>query len=113
MDPFLEAPGIWPDFHDRLATTLSALLNRAVLRQGTWMDYTLFPVGLREPLPCVPVPLAGEDPDVALDLQFAAHRVFREGPYARAVDYTAEPDPPLSAEDSAWADRALRLARRR
>ncbi len=27
MDPYLEAPDIWPDFHDRLATTLSAMLN--------------------------------------------------------------------------------------
>ncbi|MBI4531245.1 MAG: DUF4058 family protein [Candidatus Latescibacteria bacterium] len=27
MDPYLEAPDIWPDFHDRLATVLSAMLN--------------------------------------------------------------------------------------
>ncbi|MFQ6014758.1 MAG: DUF4058 family protein [Anaerolineae bacterium] len=27
MDPYLEAPDIWPDFHDRLATVISADLN--------------------------------------------------------------------------------------
>jgi hypothetical protein len=27
MDPYLEAPDVWPDFHDRLAATLSAMLN--------------------------------------------------------------------------------------
>jgi hypothetical protein len=27
MDPYLEAPDIWPDFHDRLAEVASALLN--------------------------------------------------------------------------------------
>ncbi len=27
MDPYLEAPDIWPDFHDRLATEISTLLN--------------------------------------------------------------------------------------
>lgn len=28
MDPFLEDPAIWPDFHDRLATAMSTELNR-------------------------------------------------------------------------------------
>jgi hypothetical protein len=27
MDPYLEAPEIWPDLHDRLATKISAILN--------------------------------------------------------------------------------------
>jgi hypothetical protein len=30
MDPYLEAPDIWPDFHDRLAGEISAELNRAL-----------------------------------------------------------------------------------
>src|SRR5262245_2961849 len=28
MDPYLEAPGIWPDFHERLANQTSGQLNR-------------------------------------------------------------------------------------
>src|SRR5579871_4290730 len=30
MDPYLEAPSIWPDCHDRLAMTISAELNRSL-----------------------------------------------------------------------------------
>jgi hypothetical protein len=30
MDPYLEAPDIWPDFHDRLAGQISANLNRVL-----------------------------------------------------------------------------------
>ncbi len=86
------------------------LLNRASLREDRWMDYTLYPVKLRETLPCIPVPLAGADPDVLLDLQVAFNRAYLDGPYLRAVDYTAEPDPPLREEDRPWAAELLRAA---
>ncbi|MBI3913232.1 MAG: DUF4058 family protein, partial [Chloroflexi bacterium] len=56
---------------DNLGCDYLILLNRNALRQDTWMDYTLYPVDLRELLPCIPVPLAGQDPDVPLDLQIA------------------------------------------
>jgi hypothetical protein len=52
--------------------------------------------------------LAGTDPDILLDLQVAANRVYREGPYARALDYTADPDPPLDEEDTRWVAERLR-----
>lgn len=86
------------------------LLNRSRLRQDLWMDYTLYPVRLTEPLPCIPVPLAGAAPDVLLDLQVAFNRVYREGPYLRALDDTQPPEPPLSEADAAWAEGRLRLA---
>ena len=75
------------------------------------MDYTLYPVDLKEPLPCIPVPLAGQDPDVLLDLQIAASRAYQGGAYSRLVDYLAEPEPLLSPESyQAWADQLLRAA---
>ncbi len=95
---------------DNLACDYLILLNRSALRQDYWMDYTLFPVDVREPLPCIPVPLAGQDPDVPLDLQIAAQRAYREGPYLRAIDYSQLPDPPLAEEDAAWAEARLRAA---
>jgi len=58
----------------------------------------------------VPVPLAGDDPDVPLDIQVAVDRTYRGGPYLGAVDYTAEPDPPLDEDDALWADALLRAA---
>lgn len=95
---------------DSLAHAYLVLLNRSRLRQDLWMDYTLYPVRLPEPLPCIPVPLAGGDPDVLLDLQLAFNRVYREGPYLRAVDYTQPPEPPLNEADTAWAEERLRLS---
>jgi hypothetical protein len=95
---------------DDLNCDYLVVLNRSVLRQGDWMDYTLYPVNLQEPLPCILVPLAGQDPDVLLDLQIVADRVYEGGAYHRVVDYLAEPEPPLSSEDLAWADQLLRAA---
>lgn len=103
----------YPDLEAAVATLEAdylVLLNRSALRQGNWMDYTLYPVRLPEPLPCIPVPLAGQDPDVLLDLQVAANRAYQEGPYARAIDYSVDPDPPLSETDATWADERLRAA---
>jgi hypothetical protein len=72
MNPYLEAPDMWPDFHQAMV---------------------------------------GQDPDVLLDLQIAANRVYREGPYARAIDYSVEPAPPtLNEEDTTWLDERLRVA---
>ena len=95
---------------DDMSCDYLVILNRNALRQGEWMDYTLYPVDLKEPLPCIPVPLAGQDPDVLLDLQIAASRAYQGGAYSRVVDYLAEPEPSLSPEDSAWADQLLRAA---
>lgn len=94
----------------RLNPDYLVLLNRSALRDGSWMDYTLYPVGLRDPLPCIPVPLSGDDPDVLLDLQVAFNRVYQEGPYRRMIDYSAAPPPPLDKKDAAWADERLRSA---
>lgn len=93
-----------------LAPDYLVLLNRSALREGYWMDFSLYPTDLREPLPCILVPLAGDDPDVLLDLQVAFNRTYAGGPYRRMVDYTADADPPLDAEDAAWADQLLRAA---
>jgi len=83
------------------------LINRAVRRQDTWMDYTVYPVKMRDTLPCIPVPLAGSDLDIPLDIQAAANRAHREGPYLRSVDYQKDIEPPASEDDLAWV--AIRL----
>lgn len=86
------------------------LINRSARRQSPGMDYLLYPVELRAALPCIPVPLAGDTPDLPLDLQVAVQRVYVSGPYLRLVDYTVPPDPPLNDDDGAWADALLRAA---
>lgn len=95
---------------DNLKCDYLVVLNRSTMRQDDWMDYSLYPVKLREPLPCIAVPLAGKDPDVLLDLQFVAGRAYVGGAYQRVIDYVADPKPPLKADDAVWADQLLRAA---
>ncbi|MBI5648933.1 MAG: DUF4058 family protein [Chloroflexi bacterium] len=88
-------------------------VNRSATRESNSMGYTLYPVKLRDALPCIPVPLAGQDPDVPLDLQICVQRAHREGPYLRAVDYSQPPAPPVSDDDAIWLDARLKNARLR
>ena len=63
----------------------------------------VWPVGLREPLPTVPVPLLPPDPDVPLQLQAAIEACFELVGYERLLDYTQPPPPPpLNADDLCW-----------
>ena len=65
--------------------------------------------GVREPPPTIPVPLGEGDPDAVLDLARAIRQVFDRVGYELIVDYDGPPpEPPLRAEDAAWADELLR-----
>ncbi|MFQ5595969.1 MAG: DUF4058 family protein [Anaerolineae bacterium] len=86
------------------------LVNRALGRRGMVTDYELYPVALREPLPCIPVPLRAGDEDVPLDLQIMVNRTYAGGPYRRMIDYTQPPDPPLSEKQVIWAEGRLGMA---
>jgi Protein of unknown function (DUF4058) len=63
---------------------------------------------LSERLPRIRIPLAGEDPDVVLDLQAVLDRCYEEGAYARQVNYRREPVPPLEADTIEWVHALLR-----
>ena len=57
---------------------------------------------LRDRLPVVPVPLAGNDPDARLDLQAAFTTTYDRAGYDYALDYQAAVEPPLEASVSDW-----------
>lgn len=82
----------------RPASTYSVLVSRAGQRPraGVW------PIGLRDRLPVVPVPLTAPDPDARLDLQAALDRVYDAYGYDDFL-YDNPPDPPLTPEERAWA----------
>lgn len=61
-----------------------------------------WPIGLREPLPRIPVPVRGSDSDAVLDLQAMLHRIYDAAGYAYYI-YEGSPHPPLDPEDAAWA----------
>lgn len=94
-------------FLDRLnpAPDYLVLVSPAWRRIEPGWGYHVFPVGLREWLPCIGIPLAQEDAELPLDLQYVFNRVYDGGPYRRgAVDYRKRPDPPLSEADATWAE---------
>lgn len=73
----------------------------------------LEPITLRQRLPDLIVPLRRDDPQVRLELQPLVERAYANGRYDRRLTYAGPPDPPLDAEDAAWADELLRAAGRR
>jgi hypothetical protein len=83
-------------------------VNRAV---GTREEFELFSRRLRERLPRIPVPLAGGDPDAALDLQAILDYTYEQGAYRDQLRYDRTCRPPLSPDDQAWASDLIAQAR--
>jgi hypothetical protein len=73
-------------------------------RVGVW------PIRLREPLPKIPIPLRGDDPDAKLDLQAALHRIYDAAGYQDYI-YLGRPQPPLHPADADWAQQFLPASR--
>ena len=62
---------------------------------------------MRQPLPVIPVPLSGDDPDVPLDLQAAFTTTYDRAGYDCSLDYVRPVDPPLEASAAEWARSIL------
>ncbi len=107
----------YPELEDavhRFGCDYLVVVNRSNLRQDTWIDFTVYPIDVRELLPVLPVPLGQNDPDVPLDLQAVAQRAYLRGPYLRAIDYTQPPpEPAFSEEKLDWIDARLRAVKLR
>ncbi len=67
-----------------------------------------WPIGVRQPLPVVGIPLKGEDPDVPLDLGAVLAAAYDNSAYEASIDYCRPPSPPLALEDARWAGKLLR-----
>ena len=57
---------------------------------------------LRQPLPAIPIPLAGEDPEVDLDLQAAFTTTYDRAGYDYALDYRRSVEPSLEPATADW-----------
>ncbi len=58
-------------------------------------------------LPAINLPLRQTDTDVPLHLQTLLDHCYRNGGYDD-IDYSLDPEPPLSREDARWVDQFLR-----
>jgi hypothetical protein len=91
----------WDDLPgERIGTYL------VVAWRATTDEAVAWPIPLRLPLPAIQVPLREGEPDIALDLQQAFDRAWTDGPF-RTIDYQKPLDPPLPADDAAWAARLV------
>jgi hypothetical protein len=83
---------------DRPACTYSVSVSRVEDRPeaGFW------PIGLRDPLPVIPIPLRPPHPDAKLDLSALLHRIYDAAGYAHYI-YEGAPSPALAPEEAAWA----------
>jgi hypothetical protein len=84
-----------------------------VYRAAAPPRYEVYRVPLQERLPVIRIPLRSTDADVPLDLQALLDQCYHNGGYDEDIDYSADPEPPLNAEDACWADVLLRQTGRR
>lgn len=68
----------------------------------------LYVIGVRDPLPSIPIPLRPEDAEPAVDLQAILAGIYDRGGYDLIVDYRDDPVPPLEGDSATWADGLLR-----
>ena len=87
-----------PPIDNRPACSYCVMVSRAEMRPRV----ELWPFRLRDPLPKIPIPLRGPDPDVVLDLKAVLDRVYDAAGYEDYI-YAGSPEPPLSPEDQEWA----------
>jgi hypothetical protein len=68
----------------------------------------VWPAFFNRPLPMLPIPLSGSDPDIRLALQPLVEAIYASNRYGAEIDYTRPLTPPLTAEESAWLRQRLR-----
>jgi hypothetical protein len=77
----------------------------AVLIRSGHRQAEIWPIGLRDPLPLLPVPLHYPDPDVPLALQSALDTIYDEARYSLTLNYDEPPPAPsLSSPDTTWLE---------
>jgi Protein of unknown function (DUF4058) len=83
-----------------------ALVARADRRP----DCDVYAWTVRRPLPRIPIPLKGPDPDLTIDLSELFTLSYERGAYDRLVDYRAPLGLPLPAGDLAWIEERAKAA---
>jgi hypothetical protein len=92
-----------------LATTGPFDYHVCIRKMDDLEHFFVYAIRLEQRLPELLIPLLPGDPDVKVDLQAVFDRCYDAGPYRRRSPYRAHsPDPPLSAEQAAWATQLLR-----
>jgi Protein of unknown function (DUF4058) len=89
---------------DQLPYDYLVSVNRARDRRE---EFDVYAKRLQDRLPKIRVPLADDDPDVALDLQSVLAQAYEMGRYGERLNYQPPCQPPLTAEQREWVQRQL------
>jgi hypothetical protein len=89
-------------YENRTPCTYSVMVSRAEDRPeaGFW------PIGLRDRLPAIPIPLRSPHPSAHLDLQSLLHRIYDAAGYGLYI-YEETPTLALTPEDAEWSQQFL------
>ena len=68
----------------------------------------LYAFSVRQAVPSFSIPLKMGEEEPVLDLQAILGEVYERGRYHLAIDYTKSAQPPLTSEDTAWAESLLK-----
>jgi hypothetical protein len=87
--------------------------NCRILVSRSWQRprAQLFHFGLREPIPCVSIPLQRSEDEPEPDLNAVLHALYARARYDLVLDYDRPRNPLLSADDEAWARQLIAAAR--
>lgn len=77
-----------------------------VSRQPDRPSVQVWRIGLRDPLPPIPIPVRTGEPDLLVELKPLVDEVYDKGGYQHLL-YASPPDPPLSPADAEWARQFL------
>ncbi len=83
-----------------------AIVSRYAERQGGNPYAAIWPLGVRDPLPTIPIPLRPGEAEPTADLQALLHRIYDAGGYNMFL-YESDPEPRLSVSDAVWAVQLL------
>lgn len=79
-----------------------AIVSRYTERSGENPVAAIWPLGVRDPLPTISIPLRSGEPEPTVDLQAILHHIYDTAGY-RMFLYQADPEPPLRPADAVWA----------
>ncbi|ABU59227.1 DUF4058 family protein [Roseiflexus castenholzii] len=68
----------------------------------------LIPFSVRQPIPRFAVPLDADATEPEIDLGALLRAIDERAAFDLRIDYRRDPEPPLTGDDAAWADRPLR-----
>jgi hypothetical protein len=107
IDLVRQGASVFPEGVRTVLRHVSAGYGICVFRAARPMSYEVYPIGLRDRLPAIRVPLRPTDSDVVVDLQPLINQCHERGRY-HLLNYRLELDPPLSPEEAVWVDEILR-----